>query len=243
MNQLFDRFFDLVNTRINHFQNFNSFSEDSLRYDFYYALMQQYGLLPHQLILEQAIPPTQFIARERDLAVLRQGRHTDKPEFDLRVDAFGGLQNGLLCEFAYFRSPEIGTLDVTGAYGKILNEIHRLALLKHFQNTPAIEGYANFNDYRSLLVCITDSVMLGYGNGTRGRRPAALIQDIFRLDNQFLSPPLANGIINAIDPRFKAKTNHLNIIPTARRIFNRNNQPEEPNWGVWIWEVNFVQND
>lgn len=241
MNLLFNRFFDLVQTRLDYYGSFKKFGEDSIRYDFYFALMQQYGLLPHQIILEQAIPPTQFIDRERDLEALRQGRHTDKPEFDLRVDAFGGLQNGLLCEFAYFRSPEIGTLDVTGAYGKILNEIHRLALLKHFQNTPAIEGYANFNHYKCLLVCVTDSVMLGYGNGSRGRRPAALIQDVFTLDNQFLSPPLASGIIKAIDSKFKTKTDQLNIIPTARRIFNRNDQPEDPNWGVWIWEVYYVQ--
>jgi hypothetical protein len=241
MNLLFNLYFDLLNTRIENSRNFTSFGEDSIRYDFYYALMEQYDLLPHQIILEQAIPPCQFVPRERDLEQLRQGRHIDKPEFDLRVDPNGALTNGILCEFAYFRSPDIGSLDVTGAYGKLLNEMHRLALLKNFQNNPPIADYVNFREYKCLLICVTDSVMLNYGSGTRGRRPAKLIQDSFRLDNEFLSPPLANGIINAIDTRFKEKSVQLNIIPTANRIYNRRDNNENPNWAVWVWEINYAQ--
>ena len=240
MDNLFNRFHTLVQTRINYLQDFCAFGEDSIRYDFYYALMQQYNLLPHQIILEQAIPKSQYIQKERNLIELKQGRHEDKPEFDLRVDGTNNLQNGLLCEFAFFRNPLIGKLDVSGAYGKILNEIHRLALLKHYRNIPNLDGYKDFSKYKCLMVCITDSGMLEYGNGKRGRKPAYLVQDRYKLDDQFLSPPLANVIIDAVDARFRMKAMQLKIIPTAERIYNRVENFEESKWGIWIWEVDYI---
>jgi hypothetical protein len=240
MNELFELYQTYLAARLQAHGAFNSFGEDSIRYDFYIALMRLYGLEPHQIILEQAIPDTQFFQRERNMAELRQGRHQDKPEFDLRVDPANAMENGVLAEFAFFREPRIGKVDVSGAYGKILNEIHRLALLKHYRNIQNLEEYVDFSRYKCLLICVTDSVMLNYGNGARGRRPAYNVLDQYHLSNEFLSPPLADGIIGSIETRFRHKTQQLNIIPTAQRIYNRTNSLENPQWGVWVWEVNYT---
>ena len=239
MNDLFLIFQNLVATRLHSCGSFTSFGEDSIRYDFYTALMRQYGLDPHQIILEQPIPPSQFEQRQR-LGIGGRGRHEDKPEFDLRVDPTNELPYGILAEFAYFRKPQNATLDVSGAYGKILNEMHRLALLKHYRNLEPTYGYADFSDYKCLLICVTDSVMLDYGNGTRGRKPAHNILDVFQLDQEFLSPPLANVIIESIEPRFANKARTLNIVPTGNRIYNAQNHLGNQKWSIWIWEVDYL---
>ena len=236
--ELLDQYFDLINVRLNYFKGFTSFGEDSIRYDFFHTLMKKFNLEPHQVILEQAIPNTQFRPKSRSMEHKKQGRNLDKPEFDLRVDPFDVLDFGIIGEFAYFRKPDIGTLDVSGSYGKILNEIHRLALLKHFQNVPKIEGYLNFNEYRCLLICVTDSVMLRYGKGSRGRKPAQLVQDEFILDDQFLAT-LTNVIKDKVDEKFKDRVDELGIIPIAKRVYNRVDQFDNPAWGIWVWEVSF----
>ena len=94
MDELFELYQTFLAARLQAHGSFTSFGEDSIRYDFYIALMRLYGLEPHQIILEQAIPDTQFLQRERNLVELRQGRHQDKPEFDLRVDPANAMENG-----------------------------------------------------------------------------------------------------------------------------------------------------
>lgn len=240
MNDLFQIFQTYVASRLNAHGSFTSFGEDSIRYDFYIALMRFYNLEPHQIILEQAIPETQFLQRERNIQELRQGRHKDKPEFDLRVDPTNELQNGILAEFAFFRKPQNATLDVSAAYGKILNEMHRLALLKHYRNLEQLPEYANFREYKCLLICVTDTVMLDYGNSIRGKKPAYNILDSFQLDQEFLAPPLANTIIKSIEPRYLKMVRNLNITPTGNRIYNNQDLCGNMNWAVWIWEVDFL---
>lgn len=103
MNELFELFKQLIRTRLDYYGSFQSFGEDSIRYDFYSALQRYYELQPHQIILEQPIPTTQFYQppRENNRPIVR-GRQDMKPEFDLRVDPIGELHNGLLAEFAFF---------------------------------------------------------------------------------------------------------------------------------------------
>jgi hypothetical protein len=239
MDELFDLYQKHISARLNFHGSFTNFGEDSIRYDFYIALMKLFDLDPHQIILEQAIPESQFIQKKRNFSELKQGRHQDKPEFDLRVDSTVKLKNGILAEFAFFRNPRIGKVDVSGAYGKLLNEMHRLALLKHYRNENKVEEYADFSEYKCLLICITDSVMLNYGNGTRGKRPAHNILDEYYLDDQFISPPLANGIIDSIDQKFRKKTQELNIIPTAKRIYDVSIKHNDSPWGIWVWEISY----
>lgn len=241
MNELFENFQELVRTRLHYCGNFQSFGEDSIRYDFHIALQRQYQLQPHHIILEQAIPPTQFYQSPNQNGPRRRGRQEKKPEFDMRVDPVGQLPFGILAEFAFFRDPPIGTLDVTGSIGKIMNEIHRLALLKHFNNQPPIRGYNNFNNYRCLLICISDAKMIHYGApGVQGPQPTVVIEDHYVLNNDFLDI-LSVTAKSKIEDNFLTKVRQLDITPTACRFINLHSEAVNnfPEWSVWAWEISY----
>lgn len=232
MDELFELYQTFLAARLQAHGSFTSFGEDSIRYDFYAAIMRLYGLEPHQIILEQPIPPSQFEQRVREVARGR-GRHEDKPEFDLRVDPVGLMNEGLIVEFGYFRTPEFASnQDKPGKHGKLLNELFRLALLKHFRL---------YNNHRCFFICVTDSEMINYGaHGVQG--PQALsIQNNYVLDENFLNR-LSDTSRNKIQERFYNKARELNIIPTARRIKLINNPANNiiGQWQIWVWEVNFI---
>ena len=242
MDELFERYQNLIQTRLHHFGRFQAFSEDSIRYDFYYALIQQFGLLPHNIILEQPMPDGTFIQREQNNERGR-GRHQDKPEFDLRVDAGNNRDYGILAEFAFFRTPEIAAnQDKTGKLGKILNEVFRLSLLKHYQNIDNNVRYQNFNEYRCLLICVTDFDMINYGApGVQGPQVNP-IADIYTIDNEFIES-LRETARNKIQDKFRRKAfEELEIIPTANRIYNINTPAhgDFPEWAIWAWEIDYV---
>ena len=123
MDELFELYRTFLADRLEAHGSFTSFGEDSIRYDFYAAIMRLYGLEPYQIILEQPIPPSQFEQRVREVARGR-GRHEDKPEFDLRVDPVGLMNEGLIVEFGYFRTPEFASnQDKSGKHGKLWFQI------------------------------------------------------------------------------------------------------------------------
>lgn len=240
MEQLFLEFHNQVKERIAKFNNFYSFGEDSVRYDFYYTVLNLYGLKPTDIILEQPIPSIQFTAKERDLTILKQGRHIDKPEFDLRIDSNKLLEHGILAEFAFFRKTEISdNQDKSARHGKIMNEIHRLALLKNYKNLDNNPVYNDFSNYKCLLICITDFEMIDYGLGSRGRK-AIPVQDYYRLNTEYLDK-FPKTITDCIDEKFLNKVRSLEIIPTAKRIFNKieNATYVTPKWATWVWEISY----
>lgn len=228
MEKVIKEFEQILNDRINHFKNFNAFGEDSIRYDFFHAVMKMYDLKPFQLQLEYPIPNSQFEKKEKKEDSGR-GRHDFKPEVDLLIDPSGNFKNGLICEFAYFRKPEKAkNQDKTGKHGKILNEIFRLSLMKN---------HPKFKEYKCLLICVTDEEMINYAKeGTRGATPIK-IQEEYKLNQDFLGK-LKNTAIDKIDLKFKSKIDELNIIPTAKRIYNI--KSDSGNWAIWIWEINFI---
>jgi hypothetical protein len=239
MNTLFNDFHQQVKRRTNKFGNFYSFGEDSIRYDFYHTAVSTFGLNPEDIILEQAIPSTQFSPKVRDLSTLKQGRHEDKPEFDLRIDPNGTLERGILAEFAFFRRTERSeNQDRSGRFGKLLNEIHRLALLKNYSNENANRTYADFSSYRCLLVCVTDDEMMDYGTFIGGQKVGII--DEFRLSKEFLSS-MGKTIRDKIDRKFTQKVDALTIIPTAKRVFDIEEPKTStlPRWATWVWEVDY----
>lgn len=243
MENFYNTFHQQVKSRIDKYQKMYSFGEDSIRYDFYHSALNYFELLPTDLILEQAIPESQFSAKERDTELLKQGRHSDKPEFDLRIDNNTNLKGGLIVEFAYFRKTEISlNQDKTGRHGKLLNEIHRLALLKHFRNVDNKSIYKDFSNYLCLLVCVTDDEMINYGHNNRGRKPIPIQKD-YELTEEYISkfPDTARNSINGM---FSQKVKELNITPTAKKIFDKveNCNATTPKWATWIWEVDFKNN-
>lgn len=243
MQDFYNLFHQQVKSRINKYQKLYSFGEDSIRYDFYHSALNFFELSPIDLILEQAIPESQFTAKERDREALKQGRHSDKPEFDLRIDNNSKLKSGIIVEFAYFRKTEISlNQDKTGRHGKLLNEIFRLALLKQYRNTDNKTIYKDFSNYLCLLVCVTDDEMINYGHNKRGRKPIP-IQNEYKLSEEYISK-FPNTVRGSINNMFSQKAKELNIIPTADKIFEKveNGNAITPRWATWIWEVNFKNN-
>ena len=151
MEKAIKEFERIFTERILHYKNFNSFGEDSIRYDFFNALMNVYDLKSYQFQLEFPIPVNQFenkIKKENS----GRGRHEFKPEVDLLIDPNKSFQIGFVAEFAYFRKPEKAkNQDKTGKHGKILNEIFRLSLMKN---------HNKFNNYKCYLICVTDDEMI-----------------------------------------------------------------------------------
>ena len=240
MKDFYNSFHQQVKNRINKYQKLYYFGEDSIRYDFYHTAVDFFKLSPTDILLEQAIPETQFVPKKRDIVNLKQGRHTDKPEFDLRIDNNTRLKNGLIVEFAYFRKTEISqNQDKSGRHGKLLNEIHRLALLKQYRNLEKKKNYKDFSNYHCLLVCVTDDEMINYGFGTRGRKSIP-IQEEYELSQEYISK-FPNTIQNNIDEMFTKKTTELNITPTAKKVFTQTEPGNEttPAWATWIWEVSY----
>ena len=240
MEEFYNEFHKQVKQRIERYKNLYSFGEDSIRYDFYHTVLTYFKLSPTDLILEQAIPQSQFTPKDRDTKTFKQGRHIDKPEFDLRIDASNNLKYGLLVEFAYFRKTEISkNQPKPGRHGKLMNEIHRLALLKHFRNKENDEIYKDFSNYLCLLVCVTDYEMINYGHNGRGKKPIP-IQKEYELTNDFIMkfPDTAKKSINEL---FSQQVKNLNIIPTAKKVFEKvePSNGTTPKWATWIWEVDY----
>jgi len=240
MEEFYNEFHKQVKQRIEKYKKLYSFGEDSIRYDFYHTALTYFKLLPTDLILEQAIPSSQFTPKERDTKSLKQGRHVDKPEFDLRIDASNNLKNGFLVEFAYFRKTEISqNQDKTGRHGKLMNEIHRLALLKHFRNVENEEIYKDFSDYLCLLVCVTDDEMINYGDNSRGRKSIPIKKE-YELTDDFLMK-FPETVKNSINGIFLKQVKALKIIPTAKKVFEKvePSNSTTPKWATWIWEVDY----
>ncbi|PVW11876.1 hypothetical protein [Marixanthomonas spongiae] len=226
MYELFNLFHNKVLQRINRYQKLYYFGEDSIRYDFYQSALICYNLNTTDLILEQNIPNTQF-----------EGNPNERPEYDLRIDPNEYLKNGILGEFAFFRLTENNrNLPRPKLHGKLLNDIFRLSLLKHYNNAENNPIYANFNDYKCFMICVTDDEMINYGQGNN----VIQIQEEYDLNNDFINQ-LSTTCSSQIQTRFLNKANNLNIIPTARKVFEQI-EPENANtplWCTWIWEVDY----
>ncbi|HAT66709.1 MAG TPA: hypothetical protein DCS66_19320 [Flavobacteriaceae bacterium] len=226
MNELFNQFHNNVLQRINRYQKLYYFGEDSIRYDFYQSALNYYNLDTTDLILEQNIPNTQFV-----------GNPNDRPEYDLRIDSNEYLDFGILCEFAFFRLTENNqNLPRPKLHGKLLNDIFRLSLLKHYNNAGNNPIYNNFNNYKCFMICVTDNEMINYGQGNN----VVQIQEEYILNNDFLNQ-LSDTCRDQIQPRFQNKVNELNLIPTAKRVFEQivPQNANTPLWCTWIWEVDY----
>lgn len=242
MEEFYKDFHKQVQQRIDKYKKLYSFGEDSIRYDFYHTAITYFHLSPTDLILEQVIPSSQFTPKKRDGAISKQGRHTDKPEFDLRIDASKHLKRGIIVEFAYFRETEKSNNQAkTKNHGKLLHDIFRLALLKHFRNDANESIYKDFSDYLCLLVCVTDDDMINYGHNVRGKKPIS-IQNDYELSDDFLYKFPDTAKKNIVE-MFSQQIENFKIIPTAKRVFEQIELAtlDTPKWATWIWEVDFKE--
>ncbi len=238
MQNFYILFHNQVKNRVNRHNTFTAFGEDSIRYDFYHTAIRYFKLNPIDLIIEQPLPTVQFDQKDRDGNILKQGRHHDKPEFDLRIDPKNKLDKGLIVEFAFFRKTKISkNQDKPGRHGKLMNDIHRLALLKHYKNIENDPTYTDFSKYLCLLVCITDEEMINYGHNRKGTIP---IQPEYNLTKNYLDR-FPKSVNIKIEKRFADKVNDLRIIPIAKEIFKKTEKVNYriPGWCTWIWEINY----
>ncbi|MBC8266303.1 MAG: hypothetical protein H8E84_04995 [Flavobacteriales bacterium] len=230
----------LVEKRLEYHQyDFTAFGEDSIRYDFFYAIMNEFKKKPHEIILEQTIPEALYNQTPRG-ENLGRGRHTDSPEYDMRVDIKNN--QGFLIEFAYFRTPKNATQDRSSKHGKLLNDIYRLALLKSFTNPDGNTQYKNFNKYKCLFICVTDNEMIEYGHNKRGRKTLPIQDEYHNISDEFLAL-LSKTTNDVIQERFRTKVSDLNLEINAKRMFSvmNNEDDKSKRWATWAWEVSLIE--
>lgn len=138
--QIITHFGTLVDKRLEtHGHEFST--EDNIRYDFFYALTSNNEINPWDIILEAPYP----------LEILNLD--SNGSEIDLLVKPTEKISNGLICEFKYDRKAN-STVNKTNRYGKLVNDLLRLCLLKH-----------NSSNYNSLFVYVSDIEMMKYKKG------------------------------------------------------------------------------
>jgi len=140
---LFDQYKNLLQERLDRMPLLQ-IGEDSIRYDFFAALMEVYLFRPSQILLEVAIHPECFIP-VKEIKALRK----EKPLIDLVVKE---PALNISAEFALFRqnSNDKGTINQTARTVKMLNDMIRVALEKYF------------NGGQALFICVADYKMLGH---------------------------------------------------------------------------------
>ncbi len=239
MQKFYETFHELLKKRIEKYDAFNVFGEDSIRYDFAFTAVNTFNLTSVDVVLEQPMPKTQFINQIKTNNQ-GQGRKNNKPEFDLRIDPKNNLDQGIIAEFAYFRRTAISDNQACPKnHGKILNDMFRLALLKHYTNEENDPLYSDFSKYKCLLVCVSDDEMIDYGIG--GRYNTIPIQkDYPSIDSAFLNT-LSLTTNKQLKSMFKAKIESLNITVRATRRFCKEETStiNLPKWVTWIWEVDY----
>jgi hypothetical protein len=120
--------------------------EDSIRYDFFSALIVSKKLEPHQIQLEYPIDDKAYNARKTV-----GSKRGENPQIDLWVSTIG-LK--IAVEFGFFRrnKNENGSISVTENVMKMFNDFMRLAL------------HCSINQSLAYFVCIADEKMLNNTN-------------------------------------------------------------------------------
>ncbi|HLA57150.1 MAG TPA: hypothetical protein VK622_00240 [Puia sp.] len=141
--KVISRFKELFDNRC-HLYPLLNFGEDSVRYDFFYALTEILKLKPWQVQLEYAMNKDAYHLRGNS-----KSKRKEKPMLDLIVHE-GGIN--ICVEFALFRqnSNDEGSINVTARTIKMTNDMLRLALESHYSKRQAY------------FICVADAKMLGH---------------------------------------------------------------------------------
>jgi hypothetical protein len=194
----FKRLFEERYKRISVF----NLKEDSVRYDFYIALLTKLQLEPWQIQLEQPLDPRTFAPRLNE-----KRKRDEQPVVDLSV-AIGSEQ--VHVEFGVFKRNRIDkspSNDTEYAF-KILNDMMRLGLQSHITRSS---GY---------FVCIADESMLGKRLG-RTRLPAFPASEYIFDSNKLSEIMAAYKSAKRIDDRFRKKLEETGITIRAKLVFDQ----------------------
>lgn len=128
-------------------QRFNKYSilnigEDSVRYDFFTALMEVKKLQSHQIQVEYPIHDDAYIKRNT-----KNSKRHENPQIDLYCEL---EDTKITVEFGLFKrnSNPKGNINITGKQFKMLNDFLRLSLNKIYQNNE------------SYFICVADAKIL-----------------------------------------------------------------------------------
>lgn len=179
--------------------------EDSLRYDFFSALMEIHNLKSYQIHLEYPINKDAFESK-----IHINSKRKENPQMDLfSPKSF----NPLIVEFGLFkRNSNIkGGVNPTEKLFKIFNDLIRLVLVKQFiQN-----GIAYF-------VCFADQKFLNYQ--LKGKNSLSVIfpSETYEFDSFQISKWIENykSAQNSFDIRFVEKIKNKDLKIKSELVFN-----------------------
>ena len=215
MKRLFENYKTLLEQRLNH-KPLKHIGEDSIRYDFFAALMTTYDLKPHQIELEVPLNKDCFVPNQNTNSTRKE-----KPMIDLVVK--NELLN-LSIEFGLFRenSNENSTINKTSRTVKMVNDMLRSSL------------EAKHTESKGLFVCVADNKIIGHKlrSGHLGVFPSDYI-----IDNEYLLFQ-SEQKTNNIDIRFLSSFIPLNQKIHAKIIYNEqlNAKNVSNETRVIIWE-------
>jgi len=197
MKGLFDNYKTLLEERLNH-KRLLEIGEDSIRYDFFVALMTTYDLKPHQIELEVPLHKDCFVTNQHT-----NSTNKEKPRIDLVVK--NELIN-LSIEFGLFRenSNENGTINKTFRTVKMVNDMLRASL------------QAKITESKGLFLCVADHKIIGHKlrSGHLGVFPSDYI-----IDKEYLLFQREQKT-NNIDTRFLCSFIPLNQKIHAKIVYN-----------------------
>lgn len=183
-------------------QSILDLGEDSVRYDFFVALMNNYNLQPHEIQVEFPINSNAFTSNPHPNA-----KRGENPQVDLYCPH---PNKALTAEFGLFKrnSNPNSSINATEKVFKMLNDMLRLALNKIY------------HENESFFICIADSTILGLQmrNNILPAFPAELYSFNYNNINTWIKN--IKSANSNFDSRFVDKANILGISIQAKLIFN-----------------------
>lgn len=195
--------------------------EDSIRYDFFSALIETYHFRPSQIQIEVPLNNMAFIPSREKISY-----RNEKPLIDLVVDE---NQLNISVEFGLFRqnSNEEGNIDKTARLVKMLNDMIRISLETHFTSS------------KGLFVCVADHKMINHQ--IRSKIVGPFPSD-YTITNDIINHQLKQKT-NKFDKRFLKVFQPLNKQISSNLLVNEQltakNISNETR--LLIWEVKLVE--
>jgi hypothetical protein len=200
MEKVFRRFKEFFEERYSRISVLDM-GEDSVRYDFFSALMDQLQLNPWQIQLEYPLHSGTFYPRKNE-----KRKRDEKPQIDLYVE----LGDRSFCvEFAFFKRNKVdGSPGNDTEYAfKILNDLMRLGLQSYSTNSEAY------------FVCVADEIMLG--KQLWSKKLPKFPADTYKFNHPELVDIMEDyKSAKKIDERFLKRFAETNLTITAKKVFD-----------------------
>jgi hypothetical protein len=219
MQRVFERFKELFEIRYNKISVLD-LGEDSVRYDFFIALMDKFDLKSHQIQLESPFSSDMYTPRANV-----NSRRKEKPQMDLNINE-PNLK--LSAEFAMFKtsSNSLTPIDDTGNIFKMLNDFIRLAIWSKYNRTSAY------------FICFADSKMLNCQ--LRSKIIPAFPAGVYEFDSKKMLEIIGNyKSASKVDARFLNKLNELKLTIKSELVYevSINSKINILESKLLVWEV------